>query len=188
MGLNVHRAVAVRGIGVEIAVVRDIEAETAVQDKATGAAAVQDTGIVGSDMETATVAQDMETEAAVQGMETETAVQGMAIVTIRRADLDLGGAAGEDVHSLAETMRGKAVAAEGPYCRHHPGEECCRTGRVEQVSRRTEHNPGCSRDPTWFRKVRRWVVRRNRWRGKGIRERQNKKQSKRKKEKKLKKL
>lgn len=145
MGLNVHRAVAVRGTGVESAVVRDIEAERvavrgrelAVQDKATGAAAVQDTEIVDS------------------GMETETAVQDMAIVMIRRADPDPEGAAGEDVHSLAETMRGKAVAAEVPYCRHHRGEECCRTGMVEQVSRRTEDSPGCSRDPTWFRIVRR---------------------------------
>ena len=82
------------------------------------------------------------------GTETETAVQDKAIVTIRRADLDPEAAVGEDVHSPAETMRGKAVAAAEPYCRHHPEEEYCGTGRIEQVSRRTEDNPGCNRDPT----------------------------------------
>lgn len=92
-----------------------------------------------------------DTEPVVQGMGTETAVQSRAIVKIRRADPEV--AAGEDVHNPAEKMRGKAAAAAEGRCRaQYPAGEYCRTGRVEQVSRRTEDSPGCSRDQTWFQK------------------------------------
>jgi len=103
--------------------------------------------------------------AAVQGTETEAAaVQHRATVEIRRADPE--GAAGQDVHSPAEMMRGKAVAAEEVYCReHHREGEYCRTGRVEQVSRRIEDSPGCSRDPTWFQDCPTLVGFRGGWRG-----------------------
>lgn len=119
----------------------------------------------------------MGTGAAVPGTGTEMAVvQDKAIVKIRRADPEA--AAGQDVHSPAETMRGKAVAAEGAYCREqHPEGEYCRTGRVEQVSRRTEDSPGCGRDPTWFQGCRLTLVEgKTEGTGGGVTQRDRKKQ------------
>ena len=103
-------------------------------------------------------------------------VQDKAIVKIRRADPEA--VAGQDVHSPAETMQGKAVAAEGAYCREqHPEGEYCKTGRVELVSRRTEDSPGCGRDPTWFQGCRLTLVEgKTEGTGGGVTQRDRKKQ------------
>lgn len=76
-------------------------------------------------------------------------VRDRAIRKIHRADP--GVAAAVAVHSPAEVVRGRMVAAEEACYRCQREEEAyCRTGVVEQVSRRTGDSPRCSKGPTWL--------------------------------------
>lgn len=76
-------------------------------------------------------------------------VRDRAIRKIHRADPEAAAAAA--VHSSAEVVRGRVVAAEEACYRYQREEEAyCRTGVVGQVSRRTGDSPGCSKGSTWL--------------------------------------